>query len=83
MGLFASTGLPIIVAVTAVAVDAGEMTADQRVGPGRREAPLTVLICPFLAQRAADAPRSPGSGESGEAGRSLVAIVGPSPVRRI
>jgi Kef-type K+ transport system membrane component KefB len=50
MGLFAATGLPIIVAVTSVAVDAGEMTATNAsvlVAGGA----LTVLICPFLAQR--------------------------------
>ena len=49
MGLFAATGLPIIVAVTAVAVSAGEMTATNAsvlVAGGA----LTVLICPFLAQ---------------------------------
>jgi Kef-type K+ transport system membrane component KefB len=49
MGLFAATGLPIIVAVTAVAVDAGEMTATNAsvlVAGGA----FTVLICPFLAQ---------------------------------
>ena len=63
MGLFAATGLPIIVAVTAVAVDAGEMTATNAsvlVAGGA----LTVLICPFLAQSTPDA-RSPGTGESG------------------
>ncbi|GAA1763328.1 cation:proton antiporter [Nocardioides hankookensis] len=50
MGLFASTGLPIIVAVTAVAVDAGEMTpinASVLVAGGA----ITVLVCPLLAQR--------------------------------
>jgi Kef-type K+ transport system membrane component KefB len=50
MGLFAATGLPIIVAVTSVAVRAGEMTdtnASVLVAGGA----LTVLICPFLAQR--------------------------------
>jgi Kef-type K+ transport system membrane component KefB len=50
MGLFASTGLPIIVAVTSVAVAAGEMTptnASVLVAGGA----LTVLVCPLLAQR--------------------------------
>jgi Kef-type K+ transport system membrane component KefB len=50
MGLFASTGLPIIVAVTAVAVDAGQMTptnASVLVAGGA----ITVLVCPLLAQR--------------------------------
>ena len=50
MGLFAATGLPIIVAVTSVAVRAGQMTeinASVLVAGGA----LTVLICPFLAQR--------------------------------
>lgn len=50
MGLFAATGLPIIVAVTSVAVRAGEMTdtnASVLVAGGA----LTVLICPLLAQR--------------------------------
>jgi Kef-type K+ transport system membrane component KefB len=49
MGLFASTGLPIIVAVTAVAVDAGQMApanASVLVAGGA----LTVLVCPLLAQ---------------------------------
>ena len=36
MALFASTGLPIIVAVTAVAVSAGEMTDHERLGAGGR-----------------------------------------------
>ncbi|MDF1603894.1 cation:proton antiporter [Nocardioides sp. YIM 152315] len=50
MALFAATGLPIIVAVTSVAVDAGEMTptnASVLVAGGA----LTVLVCPLLAQR--------------------------------
>ncbi len=50
MALFASTGLPIIVAVTAVAVSAGEMTstnASVLVAGGA----VTVLICPLLAQQ--------------------------------
>jgi Kef-type K+ transport system membrane component KefB len=50
IGLFASTGLPIIAAVTAVAVGAGEMTetnASVLVAGGA----LTVLICPLLGQR--------------------------------
>jgi Kef-type K+ transport system membrane component KefB len=49
MGLFAATGLPIIVAVTTVAVGQGQMTptnASVLVAGGA----LTVLICPFLAQ---------------------------------
>jgi Kef-type K+ transport system membrane component KefB len=48
IGLFASTGLPIIVAVTSVAVGAGQMTADNAsilVGAGA----ATVLLCPMLA----------------------------------
>ena len=50
MALFASTGLPIIVAVTTVAVSEGQMTstnASVLMAGGA----LTVLICPFLAQR--------------------------------
>ena len=50
MGLFAATGLPIIVAVTSVAVGAGEMTATNAsvlVAGGA----VTVLVCPLLAQR--------------------------------
>jgi Kef-type K+ transport system membrane component KefB len=49
MALFASTGLPIIVAVTSVAVSAGHMTqtnASVLVAGGA----LTVLVCPLLAQ---------------------------------
>ena len=49
MALFGATGLPIIVAVTSVAVSAGEMTttnASVLVAGGA----LTVLVCPFLAQ---------------------------------
>jgi Kef-type K+ transport system membrane component KefB len=65
MGLFAATGLPIIVAVTSVAVSAGEMTATNAsvlVAGGA----LTVLICPFLAQgllaRSHPEQVSPGDG---------------------
>ncbi|WP_028642645.1 cation:proton antiporter [Nocardioides sp. URHA0020] len=50
MALFAATGLPIIVAVTSVAVRAGEMTqtnASVLVAGGA----VTVLVCPLLAQR--------------------------------
>jgi Kef-type K+ transport system membrane component KefB len=50
MALFASTGLPIIVAVTSVAVDAGQMApinASVLVAGGA----FTVLVCPLLAQR--------------------------------
>ena len=50
MALFAATGLPIIVAVTTVAVAAGEMSttnASVLVAGGA----LTVLICPLVAQR--------------------------------
>jgi NhaP-type Na+/H+ or K+/H+ antiporter len=50
MALFASIGLPIIVAVTSVAVDAGDMTvtnASVLVAGGA----FTVLVCPFHAQR--------------------------------
>jgi Kef-type K+ transport system membrane component KefB len=50
MGLFASTGLPIIVAVTSVAVAADQMTATNAsvlVAGGA----LTVLLCPLSAQR--------------------------------
>ncbi|MBZ5741358.1 cation:proton antiporter [Nocardioides mangrovi] len=49
MGLFATTGLPIIVAVTSVAVDEGAMTttnASVLVAGGA----LTVLVCPLAAQ---------------------------------
>jgi Kef-type K+ transport system membrane component KefB len=51
MALFASTGLPIIVAVTSVAVDHDQMTpgnASVLVAGGA----LTVLVCPLLGQRA-------------------------------
>lgn len=50
VAMFASTGLPIIVAVTSVAVSAGEMTitnASVLVAGGA----LTVLICPLVGQR--------------------------------
>jgi len=50
LALFAATGLPIVVAVTSVAVDAGQMTptnASVLVAGGA----VTVLICPLLAQR--------------------------------
>ncbi len=50
VALFASTGLPIIVAVTSVAVSEGQMTttnASVLVAGGA----LTVLACPLLAQR--------------------------------
>ncbi|WP_344301455.1 cation:proton antiporter [Nocardioides bigeumensis] len=48
VGSFAATGLPIIVAVTSVSLDAGQMTSDNAsllVSAGA----LTVLICPLLA----------------------------------
>ncbi len=48
VALFASTGLPIIVAVTAVAVDAGEMSTENAsllIAGGA----MTVLLCPMLA----------------------------------
>jgi Kef-type K+ transport system membrane component KefB len=50
MALFAVTGLPIIVAVTTVAIDADQMSATHAsvlVAGGA----VTVLICPFVAQR--------------------------------
>ena len=50
IALFASTGLPIIVAVTSVAVSAGQMSttnASVLVAGGA----VTVLACPLLAQR--------------------------------
>jgi Kef-type K+ transport system membrane component KefB len=50
IGLFASTGLPIIVAVTTVAVRTGDMSttsASVLVAGGA----VTVLACPLLAQR--------------------------------
>ena len=53
MGLFGSTGLPIIVAVTSVAEKAGEMSstnASVLVAGGA----LTVLVCPLVAQRLLD-----------------------------
>lgn len=49
LGLFGATGLPIIVAVTSVAVSAGQMTstnASVLVAGGA----ITVLVCPLLAQ---------------------------------
>jgi Kef-type K+ transport system membrane component KefB len=48
VALFAATGLPIIVAVTAVAVDAGEMSTENAsllIAGGA----MTVLLCPMLA----------------------------------
>ena len=48
VGLFAATGLPIIVAVTSVSVDAGQMTPENAsllVSAGA----ATVLLCPLLA----------------------------------
>lgn len=68
MALFGSTGLPIIVAVTSVAVSADQMTltnASVLVAGGA----LTVLFCPFLAQRVLGGGhpvrvnRSPGGGQ--------------------
>ena len=50
MGLFASTGLPIIVAVTTVAVASGQLSAENAsvlVAGGA----VTVLVCPLLGQR--------------------------------
>jgi Kef-type K+ transport system membrane component KefB len=50
IGLFASTGLPVIVAVSSVAVSLGEMStkdASVLVAGGA----VTVLVCPLLAQR--------------------------------
>jgi Kef-type K+ transport system membrane component KefB len=50
MALFGATGLPIMVAVTSGAVAAGQMTttnASVLVAGGA----VTVLVCPFLAQR--------------------------------
>ncbi|MCM3657106.1 cation:proton antiporter [Agromyces mediolanus] len=61
--LFGATGLPIIVAVTAIGVDRGELpsgTAAALVGAGM----LSVLVFPLVAlslrRRAADAPSAPG-----------------------
>jgi len=48
IGLFAATGLPIIVAVTTVSVDAGQVTPENAsllVSAGA----ATVLLCPLLA----------------------------------
>ncbi|GGR24143.1 cation:proton antiporter [Agromyces mediolanus] len=60
--LFGATGLPIIVAVTAIGVDRGELpsgTAAALVGAGM----LSVLVFPLVAlslrRRAADAPSAP------------------------
>ena len=70
VGFFAATGLPIIVAVTSVSVDAGQMTSDNAsllVSAGA----LTVLICPLLAtlalrrEPAPTAPTAPASGPPG------------------
>jgi Kef-type K+ transport system membrane component KefB len=49
MALFASTGLPIIVAVTTVAVNEGQMTATNA-SVLMAGGALTVLACPLLAQ---------------------------------
>ncbi|MGX5694721.1 cation:proton antiporter [Agromyces soli] len=60
--LFGATGLPIVVAVTGIGVDAGELpsgTAAALVGAGM----LSVLLFPLLGlsmrRRASDAPRDP------------------------
>lgn len=55
VGLFAATGLPIIVAVTSLAVDAGEMStqsASLLIAAGA----TTVLLCPMLASLLLGAP---------------------------
>ena len=62
VGLFAATGLPIIVAVTAVSVDAGQMTADHAsllIGAGA----ATVLLYPLAALT------GPGPGRPGRSAR--------------
>jgi Kef-type K+ transport system membrane component KefB len=66
VALFSSTGLPIIVAVTSVAVSAGHMTsknASVLVGAGA----ATVLLCPLLATlvlgRPAAEPAEPGEAD--------------------
>jgi Kef-type K+ transport system membrane component KefB len=59
VAMFASTGLPIIVAVTSVAVSEGQMTptnASVLVAGGA----LTVLVCPLIAQRLLVPSRAPG-----------------------
>jgi len=48
LGLFSATGLPIIVAVSAVAVEAGQMT-DQGQSIVVMAGMLTVLVLPLLA----------------------------------
>ena len=67
VALFAATGLPIIVAVTSVAVAAGEMSGDNAsllVAGGA----ATVLLCPLAATLVlAPAPREPAAGETDEA----------------
>jgi Kef-type K+ transport system membrane component KefB len=50
IGLFSSTGLPVIVAVTTVAVGSGEM-ATTRASVLVAGGAVTVLVCPLLAQR--------------------------------
>ncbi|HEX5090009.1 MAG TPA: cation:proton antiporter [Nocardioides sp.] len=72
VALFSSTGLPIIVAVTSVAVSAGQMTgknASVLVGAGA----ATVLLCPLLATlvMGRTAPEAAQRGE-GDATRGTV-----------
>jgi Kef-type K+ transport system membrane component KefB len=58
VGLFAATGLPIIVAVTSVSVSAGEMSTENAsvlVGAGA----ATVLLCPLLATLVLSRAHSP------------------------
>jgi len=70
LGLFSATGLPIIVAVTAVAVDSGQMThAGQSIVVGAGM--LTVLLLPVLALSlhvGGDAAAAPYGGVSGKGG---------------
>lgn len=69
VGLYAATGLPIIVAVTQVAVDNGLMAADISsvlVAAGA----VTVLVFPLLAELV----RSRGPGMSGDGGRPIQSV---------
>jgi Kef-type K+ transport system membrane component KefB len=72
VALFSSTGLPIIVAVTSVAVSAGQMTSNNAsvlVGAGA----ATVLLCPLLATLVLGRT-TPKAAESGEGDPTLGSV---------
>ena len=67
IGLFAATGLPIIVAVTTTAVSAGQMSRGQRLGAGRRRRRHRLDHAPAGHAARAGAPRRPDVSPSGPA----------------